>query len=94
MNIPILPGEYSRWDKLDGLHEVDEVPSPFEPLAASLVSIRREAQESEECELREQRRAERKWAARFFACIIGAAALTAVVDLGLVNGFLRMLGVS
>lgn len=95
MFIPIRPGYYSDWDLRDPhCSVVDEVPSEFAPVAAALVNIRREAQESERAELRDQRRAERKAAAVFFAAVIAAAGLTAVVDLGLVQGFLRFLGVT
>lgn len=80
MFIPIRPGEYSRLDQLDGLHADDIVPSPYPPVPASVVRIRRLAQERAERELRAQRRAERKATLLVGAFIVAFASITAVVE--------------
>ena len=76
MLIPIRPDYRDEWD----LYTVDEVRSPYPPVSASLVRIRRLAQERMQRELRAQRRAERKATLLVGAFIVAFASITAVVE--------------
>jgi Flp pilus assembly protein TadB len=71
MHIPICPDYRDEWD----LYTADDVRSPYPPVSASLIRIRRLAQE----ELRRQEAAQRAGERRTLRWLIGVLAFCGVV---------------